>query len=495
MEGEKFRQAQDALVYILEHLNPEDRFNVVAFSTGVDQYARGLQPASQAAEAIGWVERLSAAGSTDINRALLESTGMAQGERPTYVIFLTDGLPTEGVTESQLILDNLARSAPEELRLFAFGVGYDVDTFLLDSLAQAHHGSSSYVLPGERLDEALSAFYARISTPVLTNLALDFGSLGVFDLYPQPLPDLFAGSQLVLVGRYRAGGRATLTLTGEVNGQRQTFRFPEQFFATRLLEGEGEKVDRALPRLWATRKIGHLLNRIRLQGPDQETVDQIVKLSIRYGIVTPYTSYLVTEEMPLGLEQQDRIVEEQFRALQAMPTAPSFGEAAVERAAEEGDLAGAEAPAAPASNALELVRIVGARTFVLSDGVWVDTAFDPQSMSPILVAFLSDDYFSLLEARPELAAYFALGARVIALSGGSAYEVVGQGVQVEPVEILVTGEPVALPETPVPSTPVAQAGPGAPLPEAAPSTFPCLGGLLPLALLPLGLVLVRRRQR
>ena len=112
------------------------------------------------------------------------------------MIFLTDGLPTEGVVDSQTILDNFQASAPDNLRLFAFGVGYDVDTFLLDSIAQAHHGASTYVLPGERLDEIVSAFYAKISTPVLTDLTLDFGGLPVYDLYPSPLPDLFAGSQI-----------------------------------------------------------------------------------------------------------------------------------------------------------------------------------------------------------------------------------------------------------------------------------------------------------
>jgi Ca-activated chloride channel family protein len=113
------------------------------------------------------VDRLSAEGSTDINRALLEAASLVSpaedGARPTYLIFLTDGLPTEGVIDSQEILDNFAGAAPAGLRLFAFGVGYDVDTFLLDSLSQAHHGASSYVVPGERLDEVLSSFYAKIN--------------------------------------------------------------------------------------------------------------------------------------------------------------------------------------------------------------------------------------------------------------------------------------------------------------------------------------------
>ncbi len=264
---------------------------------------------------------MGAQGSTDINRALLEAAAIVDAERPTYLIFLTDGLPTEGVVDSQQILDNLADSAPDNLRLFVFGVGYDVDTFLLDSLAQAHHGTSTYVTPGEQLDEVLSAFYARVSSPVMTDLELDLGDAEVYDIYPSPLPDLFAGSQIVVVGRYSQPGRTDITLERRLDGETQTFRFSEQEFVRGSDPGESSQ---ALPRLWATRKIGHLLNLVRLQGPNQETIDQIVSLSIRYGIVTPYTSYLVTEEMPLGAAEQERIAGEQYSQLQAAPSAPVF---------------------------------------------------------------------------------------------------------------------------------------------------------------------------
>ena len=122
MEGEKFRQAKDALRYVLKHLNPDDRFQIIAFSTGLETYTPDLQSASRASEALSWVDRLSAAGSTDINRALLEAVSMVDPERPAYLIFLTDGLPTEGVEDSEQILNNLHEAAPDNLRLFPFGV-------------------------------------------------------------------------------------------------------------------------------------------------------------------------------------------------------------------------------------------------------------------------------------------------------------------------------------------------------------------------------------
>lgn len=481
MEGEKYLQAQDALRFILEHLNPEDRFNVITFSTDVETYASRLVPASGAQDAIDWVQRSSPLGSTDINRALLEAAALADRERPTYVIFLTDGLPTEGEVDSQRILDNLESAAPSNLRLFSFGVGFDVDTFLLDLLADSHHGDSTYVVPGERIDETVSAFYAKVSTPVLTDLNLDFEGVRVFDTYPEPLPDLFVGSQIVVVGRYSQGGVGDALLTGVVNGRTETFRFPEQVFVS----GDGAaRGSEAIPRLWATRKIGHLLNQIRLHGPNQETIDQIVRLSIRYGIVTPYTSYLVTEPMALGAEEQDRIARQQFEAMEEAP-APSFsGQEAVEKAADQGDLAEAEVAAEAPAGAKDLVRVVGSRTFVRTDGVWVDTAFDPNEMDPVQVPFLSDDYFSLVAAYPELGAAFALGPRVIAFADGVAYQVTDSGATAEPVQIPPTRTPETLVRevTPVPGnqgTPVALE----PEPnenERPPGVVPCLGGFLPL---------------
>ncbi len=422
MEGEKFEQAQQALVYILEHLNPEDRFFITVFSTGIETFASKLSPASDATEAVRWVQRMNAAGSTDINRALLETAAVVDPERPSYLIFLTDGLPTEGVVESADILQNFEREASDSIRLFAFGVGYDVDTYLLDSLSQEHHGLSTYVQPGEPLDEVLSGFFTRISTPVLTNIELDFGDASVFDVYPQPLPDLFAGVQVIITGRYRDGGETDITLTGQVNGEKQTFVFEDQRFSE---DSRGDDaVTSGLPRLWATRKIGYLLSQIRLNGPDQETIDQIIALSIRYGIVTEYTSYLVTEPAAMGAAEQENLARDAYQQSLAAPETVT-GQSAVEKADVEGQMAQAYiASSAPDSGT---VKTVWSRTFVLSDGVWIDTAYDPDTMQTRKAGFLSDEYFTLAASREGVAAALALGERVILVVDGQAYEITETG--------------------------------------------------------------------
>ena len=443
MEGEKLAQAKEALVYVLEHLNEGDRFNITDFSTGVRAYARGPQPAGQRDEAITWVRGLSAGGGTDINRALLETLSGVDAERPTILIFLTDGLPTEGEVATDRILSNLSGATRPNVRLFSFGVGNDVNTILLDTLAQEQRGASGYVRPGERIDEKVSAFYTKVSTPLLADVAIEVENVHIQDVYPYPLPDLFAGTQLVVVGRYRDGGPTTIQLTGQINQQKQSFSYEGYF--------QQSGGDRFIPRLWATRKIGYLLNQIRLHGESRELVDEIVELSIRYGIVTPYTSYLVQEDADvLTQEGRELIVEKEYDMLSAAPPAAEAGEEAVERAVEQGAIQGAERAQAPAAEAAEIVKIVGDRTFVRRDGVWTDTSFDPSRATTQKVGFGSETYFELLSARPDVGVYFALGDRVIVVVDEVVYEVTEK--DSGPITLPPTATPrPALAETPSPT--------------------------------------------
>jgi Ca-activated chloride channel family protein len=439
MDGEKIEQAKDALAYVLKHLNDEDRFNVIAFSTGLRQYARKLRPVSEAREAIRWVDDLEAIGGTDINRALLEALDQVDEERPTVIIFLTDGLPTEGEVEIDQILANVEATAPDNVRLFPFGVGDDVNTILLDTLAEEQRGATGYVRPHERIDEEVSGFYSKISTPVLADIELDFDDVMVEDIYPYPLPDLFAGTQLILVGRYRDSGATRITLSGEVDGGTERFIYEGYF--------RSSGGDRFIPRLWATRKIGYLLKQIRLHGEREEWVDAIIDLSVQYGIITPYTSFLIDEEDILTEEGRD----DAGKDYAALPTPVAAGAPAAERAEKEGEMEVVDSVGggeALPEEAAQIVRLVGSKTFLLQDGVWIDTTFDPSRMETVKVGFGTEEYFDLLAARPEWGAYFALGERVIFIGEGAAYEVVEDGSG--PVEIPPTHVPE--PEAPTPDS-------------------------------------------
>ncbi len=481
MRGEKIEQARNALQFVLENLHDQDRFNIVAFSTGLRTYARGPVPATERREAGRFVDNLVANGGTDINRALLEALDSADAERPSVVIFLTDGLATEGVTETERILDNVTDAAGPNVRLFVFGVGDDVNTFLLDRLAQDHRGASAYVRPGMDIEEKVSAFYAQVSTPLLSDISLDWDEVHVEDTYPYPLPDLFAGTQLVLVGRYRQGGSATITLTGQVNERPQEFVYEDV-----TLRSSGG--DDFIPRLWAQRKIGYLLGQIRLRGESDEVIEEIVELSVRYGIITPYTSFLVDETADVLTEQgREAVVEREVeKAIQATE-APAYGAEAVERAAEEGSLRDANVAGDTGSTQ---VKTVGSKTFVWHEEAWVDTTFDADQMTPLKIGFGSDDYFELLAAHPEWGRYFALGNRVIVVLEGTAYEVIEGGA--EPLQT-PTQDTATVATTPTPtSTP--QGGPQVTATRDPGQSSGLCGSLFGTALLPLvGLALARRR--
>jgi Ca-activated chloride channel family protein len=440
MRGEKLEQAKNALEFVLDELNDEDRFNIVTFSTGVRQYDDRLRATDERGEARRFVRNLTASGGTDINRALLEALDQVDEERPTILIFLTDGLATEGEIETDRILANVDDASADNVRIFSFGVGDDVNTILLDTMAEAHRGASAYVRPGEDIDEEVSAFYAKVSTPLLSDIELDFGDIRVEDTYPYPLPDLFAGTQLVLVGRYREGGDTTITLEGEVNDRLQSFEYEDVHFRDR-------GGDEFIPRLWATRKIGYLLSQIRLHGESRELVDEIVDLSVRYGIITPYTSFLVDEtEDVLSEEGRHRVAEQQYQTMATATPAPAYGAGAVDKSEAESGLRGAQAvPVAPTAlppsadrggggemPIREVVKYVGDKTFVLQEDVWIDTAYDMDKMATAKISFGSDNYFELLAARPEWGKYFALGPHVIVVLEGTAYEVMeGDAPEVE----------------------------------------------------------------
>ena len=291
--AEKIDQARRAARYVLDNLGEADRFNIVTFSTATRLFAERPVGLSQAAAGRQFIDRLRAAGSTDINRALLEAVAGVDEERPTVVIFMTDGLPTAGEIDPDRIVANVAAAAPRSVRLFSFGVGYDVDTLLLDELSSQQRGTSAYVRPEQDIEEEVSGFYATVSAPVLVDVQAAFSGVKVEDMYPYPLPDLFGGTQLIIAGRYREGGTATLRLSGEVDAGARTYRYAGLQFVER---GGNEFI----PRLWAQRKIGYLLTQIRLKGERVELVEEVTELGTKHGIVTPYTSFLVEEPGAAG---------------------------------------------------------------------------------------------------------------------------------------------------------------------------------------------------
>ena len=311
MGGEKIAQAREAGRFILERLNPDDRFNVIAYSDSVEKFFDGLTDAADAQrkEAIARLDQLDAKGGTNIYEALDTAMSMFTGAqdkpaRPMYVVFLTDGLPTIGKTNENDILSNTKTANTASARLFAFGVGYDVNIRLLDKLVGDNRGQSDYVKPTEPIEAKVTALYAKIQNPVMIDLKMALQGVKLYDVYPRELPDLFEGDQIIAVGRYSYGdvrllpgdngGHTTdLVLTGKYEGEPRGFEYPVTIVPT-------TKAYPFVEKLWATRRIGWLLDQIQLNGESKEVVDELVSLSLAHGIITPYTSFLADERVNLA---------------------------------------------------------------------------------------------------------------------------------------------------------------------------------------------------
>lgn len=426
MYGEKIAQAKEALDFILQNLNPEDRFAVVSFSDAVEACTSG--PVTVTSEsvsgALAWVERVEAGGGTNIDAALTTAFSLFDLDEETrarFVIFLTDGEATVGAIEPLTIIQNAKEANGTQARLFIFGVGYDVNTFLLDRLAQENHGTTMYVAPGENLEARLVSFYSKIASPVLSSPYLKVDSVGIFDVYPAALPDLFRGSQLLVLGRYRGSGEAQIDLGGETEEGSNRFTYAGSFL-------EIDLEDSFLPRLWAGRKIAYLLDQIRLYGESDELIDSVIRLSTRYGIITPYTSFLVEEGRQYSAE-------EMRSAVGAATSAPATGKQAVLGSSSLRTLAEGET----VQQSGTAVRYVEDRTFFLRDGVWVESSY--QDEPTIDIAAFSSAYFELLDIIPEVAPYLALGDRLV-VKVGDRYLRIGEGGLEEltdPVIGLLTG--------------------------------------------------------
>ncbi len=452
MQGEKIEQAKGALKFCVNALSEKDRFDIVNFSSSIQNFQEKLDYAGKERKenATYFIEKMRASGGTNLNEALLRGLQLAEAnkERMTTLILLTDGLPTEGQTDVTRILGNIRQENKNEIRIFCFGVGYDVNTFLLDKMSRENHGSVTYIKPGENLEKSISGFFAKITEPVLTNPQIKFDTSNLYDIYPQTLPDIFKDDRVAVFGRYRNPGDLKITLQGNQAGH------PKKFSYSFKLE-QRNRENEFISKLWANRKVDHLLDQIRFNGENPELVESIKKLGLEFGIVTPYTSYLVTEEKKelafvqnqiargstnttiLRLESARELRDQKagedeesvgssvfYDALisQSMPAATSSGKGAVMSSRIRKKMATADKP----SEMIMTIRRIGTKTFRLQEGIWREVGLENKSGSKKSIIAFSDDYFKLGEQEPEIQKIFSLGERVQFEWNDTIYEVVTQ---------------------------------------------------------------------
>ncbi|MBI5211466.1 MAG: VWA domain-containing protein [Elusimicrobia bacterium] len=474
-EDGKMEQARKALKSCLNKLSGDDRFGIVDFATGVESMAQSLIAATEEGKGRGrrYADKIEASGGTNIKDALDAAMGLLESgkskERLPMLVFLTDGLPTVGETNTDELLRSIhERNKGLRARFFLLGAGKDVNSLFIDKLAEGQKGSRDYVLPGEDIEVKVGQMVDRISKPAITDAKFEWNGVEVAQVYPKDVSDIYHGDPVVLIGRYGKEGKGSMVLTGRAAGAPT-----RQEFALNLPKEKTE--DDYLPRLWAHRKVAHLLDEVRLAGAgrNQEVIDEVTKLAKRYGIVTPYTSLLIVEEadmvqlrnrsrqafnvmaadaqgMPApgvamggggggvvsalrGQAFSRRLTEEKSAvaapmAAEALAMAPAAGKRWDTAGGAGGTVYDGESRDEMRKKAETLrteMRQVGGKTFYKRGDQWVDGAYELDKSLPVTeIEFLSDKYFELTRKHPQASQWLSLGRRVTFVLGGKAYRIV-----------------------------------------------------------------------
>jgi Ca-activated chloride channel family protein len=308
MRNEKIEQVKEAALQIIAGLKAGEYFNIIIYSNSVEWFSpkpvRKSEDTAKAAQK--YIEGITATGGTNIYEALEAALRQepTEGTLP-IVLFLTDGLPTVGQTAEKAIRELVVKANPHHRRVFTFGVGFDVNAPLLQKLAEESRGRAEFVLPKEDVEVKVGRVFQQLTGPVLADPKLrvvgrDGGAaLGrTRDILPEKLPDFFEGDQLVLLGQYVGDEPLGFEIAGNYFGEERTFRFKFDFDKASTKNG-------FVPRLWASRKIAELIDVVRQSGADpsascgdsktKELVDEIIRLSTEFGILTEYTAFLARE--------------------------------------------------------------------------------------------------------------------------------------------------------------------------------------------------------
>jgi len=435
MTGEKIEQAKGALRFVLQNLHEGDLFNIVAYDSRIETFKPELQVVNEEtrAAALGFAEGLFAGGSTNIDGALtLALAQLADSARPNYVLFLTDGLPTEGEQNEAKIVEHSQQTNKVRARILSFGVGYDVNSRLLDKLSAVNFGQSQFVRPSEDIEAHVSRLYQRIESPVMTDVAIKFGFDGVQPaegepvsrIYPREAHDLFGGEQLVVVGRYKKHGAAKLTITGNVAGGAQTYEFPVEF-----VERSNDQSFAFVEKLWATRRIGEIIDELDLKGRNEELLKELVALSTRHGILTPYTSFLADENVQLNeVAANARVAGRYAESLERADGVTGFAQRANKAQLRsslqvQSDGLAVVKDLQDQSVVVQNVCNVGQKSFFRRGARWVDSTVQEadEAKAKKIVQF-SDEYFELArKADAASRAYLAFDEPALVNIAGECY--------------------------------------------------------------------------
>ncbi|MCE1189656.1 MAG: VWA domain-containing protein [Ignavibacteria bacterium] len=296
MDGTKMEQAKNAASYIVKNLNEGDRFNLIDFDDVITGFRAGLVNYTTAARdsALVYIQNLYARNNTSISGAFASAVpqfSSATDSSANIVIFLTDGQPTAGITATDQLVTYIQQQVTlvgKPIYIYNFGIGADVNVQLLTLIASKNKGFAT-MLGNDELYTVVTDFYNTVRNPVLLSPVITFNPPLSTTAYPDSLPNMYKGTQLILAGRYTNPGPMQITFSGNAFGHQVSYQYQLNLLDSANIENQ------FLLKIWAKRKIESLLVKYNSLLPTSsqavELKNTIISISTHYGILTQFTSF------------------------------------------------------------------------------------------------------------------------------------------------------------------------------------------------------------
>ncbi|CAH1794595.1 unnamed protein product [Owenia fusiformis] len=312
----KMEQARDALIVILGQLEENDGFAILLFDDKVVLWNQQIVQATAANinAAKSWArENVVADGSTNINDALITGITIMKSvvsdsvQKAPIIVFLTDGEPTAGVTDTSTIRQNVKDAADGKVSLFSLAFGYGISLEFLQILSYENGGDAQRIYAEADAVSQLDTFYKKISSPSLLNVRVDYlnAVIEAGSVTQNTYPQYFNGTEIVIAGKIQDSASEVLTAT--VYGNTATNEIDlvavvVQDTPTASVSGLSDiTIQDFTEKLWVYMQIKDLVKLHLIEKNEVEKAklkSLAINMSLEYNLVTPFTSMVVVQDDP-----------------------------------------------------------------------------------------------------------------------------------------------------------------------------------------------------
>ena len=418
----------------LGKLTANDRFNIIRYSNTATSLFPDLEEAkaSNVMKAIAFLENKPTGGQANYEAALKKVLAAnVERVRPYYVYWVAGSNATAGETTDPDDLTDMIEDANfRNMRIFPLGVGEKVNTILLDKFATFTAAYSTYIAASDNAAATTKKLLQQTSRPVMINMQLYLeDALGVTDMLPKKPDNLFYEQPLSFVGRYKKSGKCTVSIVGDQHGQMRRYQFDLEF-------ADDDQTHHFVPKLWAARQIGFLINEVRLEYDDPEDAgDEIVEIANEHFIVNPYTTYLMQKEMKFMKDEQKALLPrfitqsaaDYGKAFDAIEATDGIDAVKISKAAtalnhtcSERDLIALQKNMSfkdekgkTQTNVANDYTYINSQLFYHNtDGIWVQKGCENAKSEPVQLPFTSEEYFNFVNSHQDVVPFLHLGDHV-----------------------------------------------------------------------------------